>query len=194
MRRAGGAHSATGSCNHLPAHPTSPHRYQKEPLEAALLDSLAGQDVGELSVGVRDEEAGGHVFLDELGDTLLGAGADRRVGQRAVQLAWLCGRGAALVSPFTTVLPPCPPYTPALGGDPPASTAGCWCLPSLGTVLCTADDAGSLGVQTMGWTEPEPGGKYHHRGSNPRRRHGKARLSNATSYTLVPPHSTLRVA
>lgn len=54
-------------------------RYLEEPLKAALLDSLAWQDVGELSVGVRDEEAGGHVFLDKLGDAGLRAGADRRV-------------------------------------------------------------------------------------------------------------------
>lgn len=38
--------------NHLPAHLASPCGYLEEPLKATLLDSLAGQDVGELSVGI----------------------------------------------------------------------------------------------------------------------------------------------
>lgn len=36
----------------LPAHPTSPRGYLKEPLKTAFLDGLTGQDVGELSVGI----------------------------------------------------------------------------------------------------------------------------------------------
>lgn len=35
-----------------PAHSASPCKYLEEPLKAALLDSLTGQDVGELCVGV----------------------------------------------------------------------------------------------------------------------------------------------
>lgn len=76
--------------------------YLKEPLETPLLDCLAGEDVGKLRVGVRDEEAGGHVLLDELRDPHFGAGADRGVRGRAVRLSGVCtkrkGRHTAQVS------------------------------------------------------------------------------------------------
>lgn len=137
-------------CHCLPAHPTSPTGYLEEPLEAALLDSLTGQDVGEFSVGVRDEEAGGHVLLDELGDTRLRAGTDRGVGWGAVWLAWLCGRGAALLSHFALIPPPGLPTStlhPSTTGAPPAPTLGCWqlpaALPGLGTELGTEAHTGS---------------------------------------------------
>lgn len=142
MRRAGGACSATAAHDHLPAHLASPCGYLEEPLKAALLDSLARQDVGELSVGIRDEEAGGHVFLDELGDARLRAGADGGVGGGAVQLAWLCGRGAALVGHFAPGFPPGPTMStlcPSATGAPPASIVGCWWLP--GCPAWPGDDA-----------------------------------------------------
>lgn len=66
--------------------------YLEESLEAALLDSLGGQDVGQLRVGVRYQEAGGHKLPDELGDLGLRArrqGRGRREGAQMLQLAAL---------------------------------------------------------------------------------------------------------
>lgn len=40
--------------------------YLKQPLEAALPDSLRWQDVGQLGVGVGHEQAGGYILSDKL--------------------------------------------------------------------------------------------------------------------------------
>ena len=64
-------------------------------------------------------------------------------------------------------------------------------LPGPGMVLCTVAHAGRLSGQPMGQTEPAPGGKCHHEGSNPGPTQEKSRLSDATSYTPAPSPSTL---
>lgn len=145
IRRGGGAHRAGAPNNCLSVHPASPSGHLEEPLKAPLLDSLTGQDVGELSIGVRDEKAGGHVLLDELGDARLRAGADGAVGRRAVRLGWLWGRGVAPVGHYTTGLPSGPNTStlhPSAVGAPSAFIIKCCGFlatqPALEMVLCTA--------------------------------------------------------
>lgn len=50
----------------VPSHHAQPS-HLKEALEGPFLDSLTGQDVGELSARVRDQQGGGHMLADELG-------------------------------------------------------------------------------------------------------------------------------
>lgn len=45
--------------------------YLEQPLEAALLHGLGGQDVGQLGVGVGHQQAGRHKLPDKLGDPSL---------------------------------------------------------------------------------------------------------------------------
>lgn len=45
--------------------------YLEQSLKAALLDSLGGQHIGQLGVGVRHQQAGRHKLTNELGDSSL---------------------------------------------------------------------------------------------------------------------------
>lgn len=60
-------------------------KYLKQPLKTAFLHSLWRQDIRELSVGVRHQQAGGNVLADELCDSALWT---RRYGS-GWRLAWL---------------------------------------------------------------------------------------------------------
>lgn len=61
--------------------------YLEKPLKTALLYCLTRQDVRELRVGVRDEETGSHILLDELCDLHFRARADTGARGRAMRLA-----------------------------------------------------------------------------------------------------------
>ncbi len=69
--------------------------YLEQPLEAALLDGLGRQDVGQLSVGVRHQQAWRHKLANKLGDPSLWTGWQRggwRQRRRRLQLAALAWR------------------------------------------------------------------------------------------------------
>lgn len=73
-----------------PSTSPAPPPHLKEALKGSLLGGLAGQDVRELGAGVRDQQAGGHMFADELGNLGLGAAAQLGPTWGAGWLPWLC--------------------------------------------------------------------------------------------------------